>query len=162
MVRRLQPWFENISKRQVKAPKLYFRDSGLLHALLGLTTRAQLEVHPRVGASWEGFALECVIRELRLGPGEFFFWSTHAAAELDLLAFVGGKRYGFEFKRSDAPVVTRSMKIAIDDLKLEHLFAVYPGDAEFVMSERISALGLGALTDATAKFRRTIGIKPAT
>jgi predicted AAA+ superfamily ATPase len=158
MVRQLQPWFENISKRQVKAPKVYFRDSGLLHALLGLSTRTQLETHPRVGASWEGFALESVVHALRLRPGEFFFWSTHADAELDLLTFVGGKRYGFEFKRSDAPAVTRSMKVAIEDLKLEQLFVLYPGDAEFVLSERISAVGLNALHAPRAKFRRTIGL----
>lgn len=154
MVRRLQPWFENISKRQVKSPKLYFRDSGLLHALLGVATPRDLDVHPRVGASWEGFALECVVRELGVAPGECFFWSTHADAELDLLVFLRGKRYGFEFKRSDAPTVTRSMRIALSDLKLEHLFAVFPGEGEFPLDDKISAVGLDALTSPRAKLRR--------
>jgi predicted AAA+ superfamily ATPase len=145
MVRQLQPWFENISKRQVKAPKLYFRDTGLLHHLLGIATHEQLVAHPMVGASWEGFALECVIRELELGPGECFFWGTHAHAELDLFVMVGGKRFGFEFKRSDAPTVTPSMRIALNDLKLRHLFVVHPGKGTFALAENISALSIGEL-----------------
>ncbi|MBI4956688.1 MAG: ATP-binding protein [Myxococcales bacterium] len=145
MVRQLQPWFENIGKRQVKAPKLYFRDSGLLHALIGITSRHALAVHPRVGASWEGFALESILRELGPAPGECFFWATHAHAELDLLTFVAGRRIGFEIKRADAPTVTRSMRIASADLGLDHLYVVTPGDATFPLAERISALGLDAI-----------------
>jgi predicted AAA+ superfamily ATPase len=145
MVRQLQPWFANVSKRQVKAPKLYFRDSGLLHSLLGITTRALLDVHPSVGASWEGFALEGVIRELGLGPTECFFWATHAHAELDLFAHWKGKPYGFELKRADMPKVTPSMKIALEDLKLEHLFVVFPGTRVFSLADRITAIGLGAV-----------------
>lgn len=159
MVRRLPPWFANISKRQVKSPKLYFRDSGLLHALLGIATPRDLEVHPSVGASWEGFALESVLRELEVGPGEHYFWSTHADAELDLLIFSGGRRFGFEFKRSDAPMVTRSMRIALADLELEHLFAVFPGAGEFPLDDRISGLGLDELRSPRARFRRIVGGK---
>ncbi len=143
MVRQLQPWFANVSKRQVKAPKLYLRDSGVLHSLLGISSRAQLDVHPSVGASWEGFALEAVIRELGLSATECFFWATHAHAELDLFTHVGGRPYGFEFKRADAPKVTASMRIALEDLKLEHLFVVFPGNKTFPLAERITALGLG-------------------
>lgn len=145
MVRQLQPWFANVSKRQVKAPKLYFRDSGVLHALLGLASREQLDVHPGVGASWEGFALEAVIRELGLGPTECFFWATHAHAELDLFAHVRGRPYGFEFKRADAPKVTPSMRIALADLKLAHLYVVFPGTKSFALDDRITAVGFGDL-----------------
>lgn len=145
MVRLLPPWFENISKRQVRAPKLLFRDSGLLHALLGVHATSELTVHPRVGASWEGFALECIIRELGLRSGEFYFWATHADAELDLFAIVDGQRFGFEFKRADAPKLTRSMDIALSDLKLRHLFVVNPGRATFPLTKQITALGIDAL-----------------
>jgi predicted AAA+ superfamily ATPase len=143
MVRQLQPWFANVTKRQVKAPKLYFRDSGLLHSLLGIRSRDELEVHPQLGASWEGFALEAVIRELGLSPTECFFWATHSHAELDLFTHVAGRPYGFEFKRTDAPKVTPSMRIALEDLKLEHLFVVFPGSKSFPLADRITALGLG-------------------
>jgi predicted AAA+ superfamily ATPase len=145
MVRLLPPWFENISKRQVKAPKLLFRDTGLLHALLGVHATSALVSHPRVGASWEGFALECVVRELELKTGEVFFWATHADAELDLFAIINGQRFGFEFKRADAPKLTPSMKIALSDLKLRHLFVINPGDASFPLTKQITALGLDAL-----------------
>lgn len=145
MVRRLQPWFANVSKRQVRAPKLYFRDSGLLHTLLGISSRAALDVHPSVGASWEGFALESVIRELGLGPTECFFWSTHAGAELDLFAHVRGKPFGFEFKRADVPTLTPSMRIALDDLKLQRLFVIVPVNQTFSLHERVTAVGLGVL-----------------
>lgn len=154
MVRQLQPWFANVSKRQVKAPRLYFRDSGLLHSLLGITSREQLDVHPSVGASWEGFALEAVIRELGLTATECFFWATHAHAELDLFCHLHGRPYGFEFKRTDAPKVSPSMKIAIEDLKLEHLYVVVPGAKSFAMADRITALGLGALGRQLAQLRR--------
>lgn len=145
MVRQLQPWHENLSKRQVKAPKLYFRDTGLLHALLGIHERAALESSPRVGASWEGFALETIVRRLGLSASECYFWGTHADAELDLLTFVRSRRIGFEIKRADAPRITRSMRIALDDLKLDHLYVVTPGHDTFPMDERITALGLDAV-----------------
>jgi uncharacterized protein len=153
MVRQLQPWFANVSKRQVKSPKLYFRDTGLLHSLLGITSRDQLDVHPRVGASWEGFALEAVIRELGLTATECFFWATHANAELDLFCHARGHPYGFEFKRTDVPTLTPSMKIALADLKLEHLYVVFPGAKTFSLSERVTAVGLGALSRTLAALR---------
>ncbi len=156
MVRLLQPWHENIAKRQVKAPKLYFRDSGLLHHLLGVADRERLDVHPKVGASWEGFALECVIRELGLEPGESFFWSTHAHAELDLLAFVRGRRVGFEFKRSDAPKIERSIHVALEDLGLDHVFVVFPGSAEIRLAEKVDAFGLEALSNPKARWRAKV------
>jgi hypothetical protein len=143
MVRQLQPWHENLGKRQVKAPKVYFRDSGLLHALLGTATLADLLRHPRSGASWEGFALEQVLRIAR--PDQAYFWATHQGAELDLLMMNGRQRFGVEFKRADAPTVTRSMLIAIDDLGLDRLYVVYPGDRRFSMGPGIEAVPLWAL-----------------
>lgn len=142
MVRLLQPWFENISKRQVRAPKLYFRDTGVLHSLLSIPSRAALQAHPAIGASWEGFALETVIRSLSLVASDCFFWGTHGEAELDLLAFRKGQRVGFEFKRTLAPKVTPSMRIALEDLKLKHLYVVTPGDETFALTRDITALGL--------------------
>ena len=143
MLRQLQPWHQNLGKRQVKAPKLYFRDTGLLHALMGLPTLEALLTHPRSGASWEGFALEQV---LRLGaPDEAYFWATHNGAELDLLMFKGGQRVGVEFKRADAPGVTRSMQIAMADLQLDRLYVVYPGTLRYPLGERMEAVPLAAL-----------------
>lgn len=142
MVRLMQPWFENISKRQVRAPKLYFRDSGVLHSLLGIESREALDTHPNVGASWEGFAMETVIRSLELDSKDCFFWATHAHAELDMLAFRKGHRLGFEFKRTSAPKVTPSMRIALEDLKLKHLYVVVPGDETFPLADDVTAIGL--------------------
>ncbi|MGH9367293.1 MAG: ATP-binding protein, partial [Thermoanaerobaculia bacterium] len=121
MVRQLQSWHENLRKRQVKAPKVYIRDSGLLHALLGLGTAREIESHPKVGASWEGFAVDAVVSRLGVGPEECFFWATHSGAELDLLVVRGKLRLGFEFKRTTAPAVTRSMRTALGDLGLTEL-----------------------------------------
>lgn len=140
LVRQLQPWFENLGKRQVKAPKVYVRDTGLLHALLGLPSFASLEGHPKLGASWEGFALEQVLR--LTGDREAYFWATHAGAELDLLVNWRGKRWGFEFKYSDAPAMTKSMHVALEDLKVERIFAVYPGKDAYPMHEKVEALPL--------------------
>lgn len=140
MVRVLPPWFENLRKRQVKSPKVYLRDSGLLHTLLGIEDREALRGHPSSGASWEGFALEEVIREV--GTREAYFWATHQGAELDLMVHLGGRRYGFEFKLSDAPGTSRSMRIALDDLGLEHLWVVYPGQTAYQLDERISVVPL--------------------
>ena len=145
MVRQLQPWFANVGKRQVKSPKLYFRDSGVLHSLLGISSREQLDVHPARGASWEGFALEAVIRELGLTATECFFWATHAHAELDLFCHVRGRPYGFELKLTDAPKLSPSMKIALADLKLEHLYVVFPGTQTYPLAQKVTAVGLGAL-----------------
>jgi len=125
VVRQLQPWHENLGKRQVKTPKIYIRDSGILHALLELPTQAAAEGHPKLGASWEGFCIENILGWL--GERNAWFWSTHSNAELDLLVFPRGRRVGFEFKFSDAPDLTRSMHIAREDLKLDRLLIVYPG-----------------------------------
>jgi len=147
MVRQLPSWHENIGKRQVKAPKIYVRDSGILHALLGLLTREELESHPKVGASWEGFALEAVVSRLRAGPDECFFWATHSGAELDLLIVRGRRRLGFEFKRSSAPPVTRSMRTALEDLHLDGLRVVHAGSTSYDLAPRIRALAFADLLD---------------
>lgn len=143
MVRQLQPWHANIAKRQVKAPKIYFRDTGLLHALLGIRDAAQLMAHPLSGASWEGFALEQVLRIAQ--PDEAYFWATHQGAELDLLLVKDGRRIGVEFKRSDAPKLTPSMRIALDDLALDALYVVYPGPHRYALTPRVEAVPLAAL-----------------
>jgi uncharacterized protein len=143
MIRVLPPWFENLRKRQVKAPKIYLRDSGLLHALLQLATVVDLQSHPKLGASWEGFALEQVIAAL--GNRDAYFWATHGGAELDLLVRVAGKRYGFEFKYADAPGTSRSMHVAIQDLRLEHLWVVYPGHQEYSLDDKISVISIDSV-----------------
>lgn len=145
MVRVLPPWFENIAKRQVRSPKIYLRDSGLLHALLQLTTLGDVQAHPKLGASWEGFALEQVVR--LLDTRDAYFWASHSGAELDLLVFVGGKRYGFEFKFADAPRATRSMHAARADLRLEHLWVVYPGPRAYDLGEGMSVAPTAGIPD---------------
>ncbi len=140
MVRQLSPWYENLGKRQVKSPKIYFRDSGMLHALLGIRDTGALQRHPRSGASWEGFALEQVLRLTR--PDDAYFWATHQGAELDLLMLKYGKRIGVEFKRVDAPSLTPSMRIATNDLKLDALYVVYPGDRRYRLAETVEAVPL--------------------
>lgn len=147
MVRQLQPWHENLAKRQVKSPKIYFRDTGLLHTLMGVKTLPELVTHPRAGASWEGFALEQVLRVSR--PEQAYFWATHQGAELDLLMFKGRQRVGVEFKRADVPNVTPSMRIAMQDLKLDALYVVYPGAHRFRLAEGIEAVPLWALLPAS-------------
>jgi hypothetical protein len=143
MVRQLQPWHQNLAKRQVKAPKIYFRDTGLLHALLGVRTLPQLLAHPLCGASWEGFALEQVLRIAQ--PDQAYFWATHQGAELDLLLFKDERRIGVEFKRSDAPKLTPSMRIALEDLKLDALYVVYPGLHRYALAPNVEAVPLTAL-----------------
>ena len=137
MVRQLQPWFENVKKRQVKSPKIYLRDSGLLHSLLSLPDHASLFGHPRVGASWEGFALEQTLSALR--HPEAYYWATHGGAELDLMFAHRGQRYGVEFKFSEAPDATHSMLVSISDLGLKHLWIVYPGSKRFPIDKHLSA-----------------------
>lgn len=137
VVRQLPPWFENLKKRQVKAPKIYVRDSGLAHALLGIPDRPAMQAHPKLGASWEGYALEQILSIT--GDREAYFWGTHAGAELDLLVFHRGKRLGFEFKYSDRPGTTKSMHSACGDLALDHLHVVHPGKHNFPLDERITA-----------------------
>jgi hypothetical protein len=143
MVRQLQPWHENLGKRQVKAPKIYFRDSGYLHALMGVGQMPDLLSHPRCGASWEGFAVEQILRLAE--PDEAYFWATHGGAELDLLLMRGSRRIGVEIKRVDSPRVTPSMRIALRDLKLDALYVVYPGALRFGLDDRIEAVPLSAL-----------------
>ena len=151
MVRQLQPWFENLKKRQVKAPKVYVRDSGLLHALLGLPTRHALDGHPKVGASWEGFVLEEVVR--LVGERQLYFWATPAGAELDLLAFVNGKRIGIEIKYADAPTLTKSMRVAMTDLCLDRLLVAYPGRESYALDTRVEVVPLDALRAALGPRR---------
>ncbi len=138
MVRVLPPWFENLKKRQVKAPKIYVRDSGLLHTLLDVAREHDLAGHPKVGASFEGFAIEQLLAVL--DTRNAYFWATHGGSELDLLVVRNGRRYGFECKRSDAPGPTRSMRVACSDLGLERLWIVYPGDESYPLDDRISVL----------------------
>lgn len=144
MLRQLQPWWENVSKRQVKSPKIYFRDSGLLHYLLDLREKPMLTRHPKIGASWEGFMLEEITRCLHVDPEECYFWATHQQAELDLLIFQQGKRLGFEFKYTDAPKLTKSMQIACSDLKLDELTVIYPGNKSYCLAEKIRVMNLSA------------------
>jgi hypothetical protein len=143
LLRQLQPWHENLSKRQVKAPKVYVRDSGLLHHFLGVRGAGELLGHPKCGASWEGFVLEQVLRCVR--PDAEYFWATHAGAELDLLMLLDGKRLGVEIKRADAPAVTRSMQVALQDLRLDGLAVVYPGAQRFKLMDRVEAVPLTVL-----------------
>jgi predicted AAA+ superfamily ATPase len=142
MIRQLTPWFENLGKRQVKSPKIYFRDSGILHALLGIRDETQLNIHPKLGAFWEGFALEEIIRQAHATVEECYFWKVQGGAELDLLIIKDGKRIGFEVKYTDRPKITPSMKIAYEDLKLDHLYLIFPGKVSFPLAEHITAHGI--------------------
>ncbi len=140
MIRALPPWTENLGKRVRKAPKIYLRDSGLFHALQNIRSLPELQTHPKLGASWEGLALEHVLRVLRAEPGEAFYWATHSGAELDLMLVRGGKRWGFEFKYADAPRTTKSMRTALEDLKLERLYVIYPGERDYTLDDKIEVL----------------------
>ncbi len=150
MVRVLPPWHENLKKRQLKSPKIYVRDSGLLHSLLEVETRIQLLGHPKIGASWEGFGIEQLV--MSTGSRTACYWGTHAGAELDLMLLHQGKRLGFEFKRSDAPSTSKSMHAALNDLGLDHLWVVYPGSEEFPLAERMSALPITELPEFVKKL----------
>ena len=145
MVRVLPPWFENLGKRLVKSPKVYLRDSGILHHFLGIGQMLDLRTNPRYGASWEGFALEQTL----IGHGErdAYFYGTQSGAELDLLLLRRGKRWGFEYKCTDAPKTTKSMHVAMADLQLAHLWVVYPGTLRYSMAKNITALPLGEMPD---------------
>lgn len=143
MVRILPPWYENLKKRQVKSPKIYLRDSGILHALLQLGSLNEVMGHPKLGASWEGFALEHILGVL--GTRDAYFWATHSGAELDLMVMKSGKRHGFEIKYSDAPPLRRSMHVAIEDLGLHRLWVVYPGDRSYDLHEKVSVIPLEAV-----------------
>lgn len=141
-IRQLSPWHENIGKRQVKSPKIYWRDSGLLHQLLGIADHDALLAHPRCGASWEGFVLETMLH--RLQPDEVYFWATHTGAELDALLIKNGVRLGLEIKRADAPRLTPSMRNAMTDLKLDALWVLYPGRHRYSLGHRIEVLPFAA------------------
>ena len=145
MVRILQPWYVNIRKRLVKRPKIYIRDTGIFHSLLSIENFNQLLSHSKLGASWEGFALECVSRSIAKRNEELYFWGTHTGAEIDLFWQSRGKNWGVELKYVDAPRITKSMKIAIQDLDLEHLWVVYPGKSEYKLSDNITAIPLSEL-----------------
>jgi hypothetical protein len=151
MVRTLRPYHANLSKRQVKAPKLYLADSGLLHALLDIGTRRHLEGHPRVGASWEGFMLDTVVRTLRAEREQCYFWRTHGGAELDLLVVQGAMRRGFEFKRTTTPAVTPSMRVALEDLSLDRLDVIHAGDESFPLAPRIRAIAAARMLDEVGR-----------
>lgn len=142
MVRSLTPWIENLGKRQIKSPKIYFRDSGIFHTLMGIIDKTALLNHPKLGASWEGMALEQVICYCEARPEEVYFWGVHSQGELDLLIFKNGKRLGFEFKYADAPRITKSMQMAQDILKLDELNVIYPGNVDYPLSEKIRVIGL--------------------
>lgn len=151
VIRQLLPWRENIAKRQVKAPKIYIADSGILHALLNIKTIMDLEGHPKVGASWEGFLLSQVVRHLGVSAEDCFFWATHGGAELDLFIVRGQKRLGFEFKRTSAPKITTSMRSALADLKLQSLDVIHAGDCTFQLDKRVRAVSFSrVLTDLKA------------
>jgi hypothetical protein len=147
VMRQLQPWLPNMKKRLVKSPKVYLRDSGLLHTLLQIEDMHSLLGNPRYGASWEGFALEQVCSVLEIEPEEAYFWATHAGAEIDLIVRRSGKLYGFEFKVSEKPTVTHSMTIAAADLDLEKIFVVYPGEISFPLREGIEAVGYNQIPE---------------
>lgn len=154
VIRQLLPWHANISKRQVKSPKVYISDSGLLHVLLNLPTSQDLEGHPKVGASWEGFLLNQVVRRLGALPEECFFWATHAGAEIDLVVVRGRHRLGFEFKRTSAPKVTPSMRHALKDLQLDRIDVLHAGDTTFPLHKNIRAVSCTRLlTDVDPLFR---------
>jgi uncharacterized protein len=146
MVRQLQPWFENLKKRQVKAPKVYIRDSGLLHALLDIGDQRQLEQHPKVGASWEGYAVEEVLKALQ--PNNAYFWAAHSGAEIDLFYLKRGRRIGVECKRADAPSMTPSMRAAMADLKLDELYVVYPGKYRYPLADKVTVVPLAEFVGA--------------
>ena len=150
MIRQLQPWHANLRKRQVKAPKVYVRDTGLLHQLLGITTAAELYTHPKLGASWEGFAIEQVLAGQP--PDDAFFWATHQGAEIDLVLRRGERLLGVECKRVDAPRLTASIRIALEDLGLERVVVVYPGERRYPITDSVEALPLRELVGAPSLF----------
>lgn len=156
MIRIIIPWYENINKRQVRSPKIYFTDTGILNTLLLIRTFDELFLHPRLGSFWEGFALEEIIRLFGARTEECFFWATQSEAELDLLLFTNGKRLGFEFKYTDSPKITKSMNIALKDLSLDHLLLLYPGDKIAPLSDKITLYGLETI--ATGEFMKHLKI----
>lgn len=152
LIRQIQPWFYNTRKRLVKRPKIYFRDSGLLHSLMSVTSENELLNHPRLGASWEGFALEQIIVRLNLREEEVFFWGTHTGAELDLVFQQKGQLWGVEVKYNETPSMTRSIRSALTELDLAHLWIVHPGDKIYPLEKKVTAVGLNNLEKAFHLF----------
>jgi predicted AAA+ superfamily ATPase len=147
MIRLLRPWHVNIKKRLVKRPKIYLRDSGIFHTLMTVDTIDQLFAHPKLGASWEGFALECVCQTIGRNDQDYYFWSTHSGAEVDLFWQSGGKNWAIEFKYMDAPLITKSMHSALTDLDLAHLWIIYPGKEKYNLGKNITAFPLSSIVD---------------
>ncbi|HDH06200.1 MAG TPA: DUF4143 domain-containing protein [Nitrospirae bacterium] len=145
MVRRLLPWHANLKKRQVRSPKIYFRDTGLLHHLLGVRSKKELLGHPKSGASWEGYVIEETIKSTE--PDEVYYWATHGGAEIDLVMVKNGRMLGVECKRMDAPRITPSMRTALEDLKLEQIAVVYPGTKRYAVGEHIAVVPLDAVAE---------------
>lgn len=145
LIRSLPPWHENLAKRQVKAPKVYLRDTGILHHLLGIRTRDDLLAHPKCGASWEGYAVEETLKLVQ--PDDAYFWRTHTGAELDLLLLKNGKRLGVEVKRADAPALAPSMRIALADLELDHLTVLYPGEKSYTIAQRVTVVPFSVVAE---------------
>jgi len=160
IVRQLQPWHENLGKRQVKSPKIYIRDTGLLHALLGVPSFRFLEGHPKVGASWEGFVIEELLQ--LAGERSAYFWATQSGAELDLLLLLDGSRYGVEVKYGDAPGITKSMRVALDDLGLRQLFVVYPGRDAYDLDKKVTVLPLQQIRARLLPRNRAAAVHRAT
>ena len=148
MFRQLPPWHANLKKRQVKSPKVYFRDTGLLHHLLGIRSEQELQSHPKCGASWEGYAIEAILRSVE--PDEAYFWATHQGAEIDLVLVKQGRMFGVECKRVDAPKMTLSMKIAMADLKLDRIAVVYPGPDRYAITDHVEAVPLAEVINGMA------------
>jgi hypothetical protein len=145
MVRQLRPWYYNTKKRIIKRPKVYFRDSGILHALFTLEGKKDVLLHPKLGASWEGFALEEAIKTVRLKEDEAFFWGVHAAAEIDLVFQKKGGLYGVEVKYGQAPNLTQSMRSALKELSLKHLWIIYPGKESYFVDRNVTVIPLSDL-----------------
>lgn len=150
MVRVLQPWYANLKKRQVKSPKIFFRDTGILHYLLGIRSSLDLQTHPKSGASWEGYAIEEVIRAV--APDESYYWATHNGAELDLMLLKNGRKIGVECKRMDAPSLTPSMRNSLEDLELDRLFVIYPGKTAYPLGEKVEVLPLTSISTLTKRL----------
>ena len=152
VVRRLSPWYENLRKRQVKAPKIFLTDTGLLHSLLNIHDQDDLWVNPKLGSSWEGFGIQAITARLGVRPEETFFWATHAGAEIDLVVVRGRRRLGFELKRTVSPRTTRSMHIALQDLQLENIDVVHAGEGTFPLAEGIRAVALSEIWESLERF----------
>lgn len=154
LIRQIRPWFYNTKKRLVKRPKIYFKDSGIFHSFLAVENGQQLFMHPRLGASWEGFAIEMFVKLLELNDDEIFFWATHTGAELDLLFQKKGALWGVEFKYQDAPKITPSMRSALKELNLNHIWVIHPGEDVYPLDQQITSVGLISLPKSEEIFSK--------